>query len=161
MLPKIELDDLDNKILVILIRDARTPFLEIAKKLDVSSGTIHVRFNKLKEAGVIKGSSIELDFERLNFSLSAFIGINLYNARDHKTVVEKLKTLPEILEIYFTTGKHNLMIKALAKSTREFHLFLIDKIQSIDEIQSTETLIILNEISKPQSTHKFISNLIK
>jgi Lrp/AsnC family transcriptional regulator for asnA, asnC and gidA len=139
-----EIDNLDRALLELLIADARTPFLEIAKKLNVSGGTIHVRFNKLREAGIIRGSHIDIDFAVLQFSIAAFVGINLQNARDYNVVKEKLKQLPNVKEIHFTTGKHSLFIKVLAKNTRDFHVFLTEKIQAMDEIQSTETLIILD-----------------
>lgn len=139
-----EIDNLDRALLELLHKDARTPFLEIAKKLNVSGGTIHVRFNKLKLAGIIRGTHVDIDFAAVGFTISAFIGINLQNAREHKSVKEKLARLPNVTEIHFTTGKHNLFIKVLAKNTRDFHLFLTEKVQTIDEIQSTETLIILD-----------------
>lgn len=139
-----EIDNLDRNILTILARDARTPFLEIAKRLQVSGGTIHVRFNRLRALGIIQGSHLAIDYAALGLTVAAFVGINLHNARDNNVVKDKLKQLPNVTEIYFTTGKHGLFVKVLAKDTRDFHLVLTEKIQSLVEIQSTETLIILN-----------------
>jgi Lrp/AsnC family transcriptional regulator, regulator for asnA, asnC and gidA len=138
-----ELDNLDYEILRELQKDARRPFQEIARELIVSGGTIHVRFNKLKEAGVIKGSHLRLDPQKLGYDIMAFVGINLHNARDYKMVIEELKRLPEILEAHYTTGKYNIFLKILAQSTRGLHNFLIERIQLIPQIQSTETLISL------------------
>lgn len=142
-----EIDNLDRSILTILAHDARKPFLEIAKTLKVSGGTIHVRFNRLKALGIVRGTHLDIDYAALGFTVSAFVGINLHNARDNNTVKDKLKNLANVTEIYFTTGEHGLFIKVLAKNTRDFHLFLTEKIQSLTEIQSTETLIILDSES--------------
>lgn len=139
-----EIDNLDRNILTILAHDARIPFLEIAKRLNVSGGTIHVRFNRLKALGIIRGTHLAIDYAAMGLSVAAFVGINLHNARDNNLVKDKLKQLPKVTEIYFTTGKHGLFIKVLAKDTRDFHLFLTEQIQSLLEIQSTETLIILD-----------------
>ena len=141
---KLKLDDLDKKILVKLLSDSRTSYQEIARDLIVSGGTIHVRINKMKEAGVIKGSKLVLDVGKLGLEFQAFVGINLVNARDYKTVLEKLKDFPEIVEVHYTTGGFSLFAKTLTKNSKEFHLFLIEKLQSIQEIQSTETIISLD-----------------
>ena len=139
-----KLDELDKKILEKLLSDSRTSYQEIARDLIVSGGTIHVRINKMKEAGVIKGSKLVLDVGKLGLEFQAFVGINLVNARDYKTVLEKLKDFPEIVEVHYTTGGFSLFAKTLTKNSKEFHLFLIEKLQSIQEIQSTETIISLD-----------------
>ena len=110
------LDDLDKKILAKLILNSRTSYQEIARDLIVSGGTIHVRINKMKEAGVIKGSKLVLDVAKLGLEFQAFVGINLVNARDYKSVLEKLKCLPEIVEVHYTTGGFSLFAKVLTKT---------------------------------------------
>jgi Lrp/AsnC family transcriptional regulator for asnA, asnC and gidA len=74
----------------------------------------------------------------------SFIGINLHQAGDHTRVVEKLKQMPEVVEAHFTTGSYSLFIKVFVASTSGLHRFLVDKLQSISEVQSTETLISLD-----------------
>lgn len=138
-----EIDNLDREILKELQKDARRSFQEIARDLIVSGGTIHVRYNKLKEIGVIKGSKLLVDPTKLGYDICAFVGINLHNARDYKTVIKQLKTMPEILEAHYTTGKYNIFLKIIAKSTRGLHDFLIERLQETPQIQSTETLISL------------------
>lgn len=139
-----ELDNTDREILRELRRDARVSFQDIARRLVVSGGTVHVRVQKMREAGVIKGFKVILDEEKLGFDVCAFIGINLHNARDYPAVLEKLRGFPEITEVHYTTGGYSMFIKILAQSTRGLHHFLVDKLQKIDEIQSTETLISLD-----------------
>ncbi len=155
MAPDYEIDKLDGEILRALQRDARRPFQELARDLLVSGGTIHVRFNKLKEQGVIRGSRIVVDPVRIGYDVCAFVGINLHNARDYKTVIKQLRGVPEILEAHYTTGKYNIFLKIVARSTRGLHDLLIERLQSIPEIQSTETLIsleapILREVPVPR-----------
>ena len=74
---KIKLDDLDRQILDVLIENTRTPFTDIAKKMNVSAGTIHIRVKKMEDSGVIKGSSLTIDYEKLGYAFIAYVGIYL------------------------------------------------------------------------------------
>ena len=60
-----ELDTLDKKILSILMKDANTPYTEIAKTLNVSGGTVHVRMKKLEDKGIVSGASLLVNYAEL------------------------------------------------------------------------------------------------
>lgn len=141
---KYEIDNLDRKILKILQADAKTPFSEIAQKLIVSGGTIHQRVSKLEAAGIIQGSKYIIDYSKLGYDVNILLGIHLKNAKDCPSVIEQLRKLPEVIEAYYTTGNYALIIRVINKSIAEYHRFLIDKLQSIKEIQSTESYICLD-----------------
>ena len=74
---KVKLDEVDHQILDILIDNTRVPFTDISKRLFISAGTVHVRVKKMEEAGIIKGSSLNLDYVKLGYSFIAYIGIFL------------------------------------------------------------------------------------
>jgi Lrp/AsnC family transcriptional regulator for asnA, asnC and gidA len=139
-----KLDKLDKEILRRLLSDSRESFQELARELGVSGGTIHVRVNKMKEVGIIQGSKLIVDFSRLGLEVTAFVGVNLTSAKDYVTALRKMKKFPEITEVHYTTGQYSMFVKVVAKSTKNLHLFLIEKLQSIPEVQSTETLISLD-----------------
>lgn len=145
MTAKYEIDTIDKQILEYLKEDARMPFTEIAKKLIVSGGTIHQRINKMTEAGIIKGSKIIIDYAKLGYDVTTLLGIYLQSAKDLSQVVEKLRNLDEVIEVYYTTGSYALIIKVRTKTTDDYYLFLMKKLQSIPEIQSTESFICLNQ----------------
>ncbi|MBC74832.1 MAG: transcriptional regulator AsnC [Halobacteriovoraceae bacterium] len=147
-----EIDNLDRQILAQLLKDARTPFLEIARKLIVSGGTIHQRIEKLKKMGVIEGSKFELNLQKLGYDVTVFLGIHLTNAKDLNMVIEKLKAMPEVVEAHYTTGNYALLIKLHTKSIRDFHTFLAERLQSIEAIQSTESFISLDQPIKREIT---------
>lgn len=136
-------DLLDNQILEALLKDARTPFAELAKRFNVSAGTIHVRVEKMKQAGIITGAQITIEPKALGYDVCCFIGINLKSAGDYPTVIAKLNALEEVVEAYYTTGNYNVFVKVMCQSIDGLQHVLINRIQSIDEIQSTETLISL------------------
>ncbi|GAB4021815.1 MAG: transcriptional regulator AsnC [Bdellovibrio sp.] len=139
-----QIDDLDRAILNRLQQDSRVSFQEIARELIVSGGTIHVRVNKMKEEGIIQGSKLVIDFQKLGLEVTSFVGINLASAGDYPSALKKLKKFPEITEVHYTTGNYSMFIKVVTKSTKDLHLFLTEKLQPIPEVHSTETLISLD-----------------
>jgi Lrp/AsnC family transcriptional regulator for asnA, asnC and gidA len=139
-----EIDRLDKQILGELLKDARRPYLEIARKLKVSGGTIHQRMEKMKELGVVKGSKIIIDYKKLGQGMVVFLGLHLHNAKDISRVVKKLQKLDEVTETHYTTGNYALLTKVIVRDIDHFHNFLTKKLQVIEEIKSTESLINLD-----------------
>lgn len=136
-------DELDLLIIALLMKDAKTPYSEIGNKLNVSGGTIHVRIKKLENLGVIKGSTLNIDYAKLGFNLIAFLGIQLTEGKLHEEVVKKLNEIPEIVELHYTTGTYNMFAKIICLNSEHLSQILIEKITSIDGIARTETTISL------------------
>jgi Lrp/AsnC family transcriptional regulator, regulator for asnA, asnC and gidA len=139
------IDTLDRRILTILIADARTPFVEVARKCKVSGAAVHQRIAKLEEAGVISGSQFKLSPKALSYMTCAFIGIqvNLTSNSTHDEVFEKIKQIPEIVECHHISGKYSLLIKIYTHNNEHLKQIIVEKIQSIPEITFTETFISL------------------
>jgi Lrp/AsnC family transcriptional regulator, regulator for asnA, asnC and gidA len=150
-LPRVaDLDDTDHQIISILMLDARTPFTDIAKQINVSSGTIHVRMKKLEDMGVVKGSYLQVDYAKLGYDIAAFLGIYLDKSDLYDEVAEALKGIPEIVFANYTTGLYNIFAKIVCRDTEHLKFVLHDKIQKIKGIQRTETFISLEEsINRP------------
>lgn len=143
-----EIDNLDLKILSILIEDAMTPYTEIAKQLIISGGTVHVRMKKLETLGIVKGSQLVIDTVKIGYDVCAFVGIYLEKGSIYKKVVKEFKTIHEIVELHYTTGKYSMFAKIVCKDTHHLRSVLNDKIQAIQGISSTETIISLEESIK-------------
>ena len=139
-----DIDTLDLSILEYLQVDSRRPYLEIARNLNVSGGTVHARINKMKELGIIQGSKIIIDYEKLGFSIFSFVGVKLAKAGSTNEVQAALKAIPEIVEIHYTTGSYSLLLKVVARSMQDLYRLLSLSLQRIDDIQSTETFVVLN-----------------
>ncbi|HDL6305186.1 TPA: transcriptional regulator AsnC, partial [Mannheimia haemolytica] len=122
---------------------------EMAKVFGVSAATIHVRVEKMRQAGIIESTKIVVDERKVGYDVCCFIGIILKSAKDYDKVIAKLSEFNEVVEAYYTTGNYSIFIKVMTHTIEELHSVLAGKIQSIDEIQSTETLISLqNPISR-------------
>lgn len=141
---KFRLDEVDHQILDMLIENTRIPFTDIAKKLLISAGTVHVRVKKLEEAGIIKGSSLTLDYQKLGYSFIAYVGIFLERTSQTKFVLERIHSIPYITVAHITTGKFNIFCKVRAKNTKHAKdiIFMIDDIEGVSR---TETMISLEE----------------
>ena len=157
---KIKLDEVDHQILDILIDNARIPFTDISKKLLVSAGTVHVRVKKMEDAGILKGSSLNLDYEKLGYSFIAYIGIYLERNDLTEKVLSELEKIPNITVAHITTGKFNIYCKLRAKDTRHAK-DLIFKIDDISGISRSETMISLEESinDKKRLMHTIFSDL--
>ena len=147
MINKFHLDSLDKRILTFLTKNARMPFLEVARKCGVSGAAIHQRVQKMIEEGVIKGSQFILDTKMLGYNTCAFVGIqvNLTRESTHEEVFKKISEIPEIVECHHITGKYSLLAKILTHNNEHLKKLLVEKIQSIKEITGTETFISLEE----------------
>jgi Lrp/AsnC family transcriptional regulator for asnA, asnC and gidA len=140
---QLPIDQLDKMILHALMDNARVQYTELAKKFNVSAGTIHVRVEKMKQADIITGTKVTINEKKLGYDVCCFIGINLKNAKDYPTTIKRLEALEEVVEAYYTTGNYSIFIKVVTLSIEHLQDVLINKIQTIDAIQSTETLISL------------------
>jgi Transcriptional regulators len=145
------IDKLDKDIIDTLLENADMPYTEVAKKLFVSSGTIHVRMKKLRDQlGIVRGANLNIDHTKLGYDITAFIGIFLEKSSLYETVTEKLKTIPEIVSAHYTTGNYSIFARIICKDTDHLRTVLSDKVQSIKGIQRTETFISLDEsIDRP------------
>ncbi|SDB37321.1 Lrp/AsnC family transcriptional regulator, regulator for asnA, asnC and gidA [Pseudidiomarina indica] len=144
------IDNLDKLIISTLQDNARVSYAEMAKSFGVSPATIHVRVEKLRQAGIITGTHIRVDARKLGYDVCCFIGINLARAGDYPNALAKLQALPEVIEAHYTTGKYSIFVKVMVPSIDDLQQLLIHKIQSIAEVQATETLISLQQpIQRP------------
>ena len=115
------IDFLDKRILDYLQKDARMPYLEIARKCKVSGAAIHQRIQKMKESGVISGARIELSPKGMGFMTCAYIGIqvNLTSTSTHEEVFRKIRQIPEIVECHHISGKYSLLIKIYTRNNEQ------------------------------------------
>jgi len=141
---KFKLDEIDHQILDMLIDNTRVPFTDIAKKLLISAGTVHVRVKKMEEAGIIRGSSLTLDYKKLGYSFIAYVGIFLQNTSQTKFVLERINQIPYVTVAHITTGKFNIFCKVRAKDTMHAK-DIIFKLDDIEGVYRTETMISLEE----------------
>lgn len=139
-----QFDNLDLKILNVLARNARKPFLEIARECNVSGAAIHQRIQKLMAAGIIKGFETIINHETVGYDTCAYIGFFLNDPSRFTEIVERLKEIPEIVECHYTTGKYDIFIKVYARNNEYLLDFIHRKLQALG-VGRTETIISFKE----------------
>lgn len=139
-----KIDEIDKQILDVLIENTRTPFTDIAKKLSISAGTVHVRVKKMEESGIIQGSSLTVDYDKLGYTFIAYIGVFLDKTSQTQFVLERINEIPYVTVAHITTGKFNIFCKIRAKDTSHAKRIIFE-LDDIEGVSRTETMISLEE----------------
>ena len=145
-----KIDHLDQKILGFLIKNARMPFLEIARDCGISGAAVHQRVKKMEEAGIITGSRLLVKPKALGLEVCAFIGVYLTQSSKYAETIEVFKNVPEIVECHFVTGSYPILLKVYCRDHEHLMDVLVNTIQPIPSVSNTETLISLNEAIERQ-----------
>ncbi len=152
---KVNIDKIDKKILQFLVKNARMPFLEIARECGISGAAIHQRVKKLTDQGIIKGSSLEVDPKSLGYDVCAIVGIQVTEPVMGPTIAEALKSIKEVVECHYVTGKNHLMVKMYCLDNDHLMRALNDMLK-IPGVGNTETFI---SLSQPFSRQIDVSHL--
>jgi Lrp/AsnC family transcriptional regulator for asnA, asnC and gidA len=150
MTDKYYVDEIDQKILAYLVKNARMPFLEIARECGISGAAIHQRVRKMEEAGIIDGSRMIVKPKSLGYDVCAFVGVQFSSANKYKGVVDALKNMQEVVECHFITGAYALLLKIYCKDNEHLMEVLVNTIQNIPGVLNTETFISLDQAFERQ-----------
>ena len=147
MARKLHIDTLDKRILTLLMKDVRMPFVEVARQCNVTGSAIHQRVQKLIENEVIDKDTFRVNPKALGYFTLAFVGmqINLVKQRTHEEVFNHISSIPEVVECHNITGKYSFLLKIYAHSNEHLKELLVDQLQSVVEVVATETFISLEE----------------
>ena len=108
------MDDMDRGILDALKEDARVSFREIAKRLNVSPDTVGNRYERLRNEGVIVGSTVVVDPSKLGYTFIARFGINVRPAYSSQ-VLEQIIKFPSVIIASKLVGSYDLMAITVVK----------------------------------------------
>ncbi len=140
-----KIDNLDRKILSIIMRNARIPSKDVAMECGVSRAAIHQRIQRLIDLDVIIGSGYNVNPKVLGYATCTYIGVNLERGAMYRDVVPEFEKIPEVVECHFTTGPYTMLIKLYARDNEHLMDLLNNKIQMIHGVTGTETLISLDK----------------
>ncbi|GGC58679.1 Lrp/AsnC family transcriptional regulator [Undibacterium terreum] len=140
---KPSLDDIDNKILALLMDNARLPVTTIAKQVDIARTTVIARINALEKRGVIAGYGLKLNQEMFQPAVRAYVGLSV-EARYAPSLMKFLQQLPEVETLCAVSGAIDYML-TLRCATTEVLDRLLDQIGALDGVRQTSTSIILSK----------------
>lgn len=140
-----KIDNLDRKILEIVMRNARIPSKDVAVVCGVSRAAIHQRIQRMIDLKVITGSGYHVNPKVLGYTTCTYIGVKLEKGSMYKDVVPELEKIPEVVECHFTTGPYTMLVKLYSRDNEHLMDLLNNHIQEIHGVISTETLISLEQ----------------
>ena len=145
-----QIDDVDRRILSFLVKDARMAYLEIARECGVSGAAIHQRVRKLEANGVITGSRLLVKPSALGLNVCAFVSIVVTETNKIPEVIDALKRIPEVVECHFVTGKATMLVKMYCTDNNQLMDIMMNSILCLPCIQSTDTMLSLEEAFERQ-----------
>ena len=135
------LDAIDTQILTELMVDAQTPFLQIAKKIGVSHGTVGKRFEKMKKDGIIGSCSVLIDGRKLGDEGTVFLMLSCAREANKATVMENLEKIPDLYLIVELMGDYDFLAWARLKNMKQLAQLVVE-IRQNAEIDRMETLLL-------------------
>jgi len=158
-----KLDEIDLHIISRLLKDAQTPYKEIAKELNITRQTVAKRVRKLLKNGIITGVHCVIDYQKIGFPIMALILANMKEFTE-KTIQEALKWAKQnnvsILYWGTMTGRWDVFLIVIFRNVREMELFLM-KSREMNIFENTETSIIMNLYRRPEEWQPAINILLE
>ena len=140
-----QLDPTDQRILGFLAKNARMPFLEIARECGVSGAAIHQRVKRLEANGIIAGSRILVKPKALGLNVCAFVAVSLSKAEHYEEIVAELKKIPAVVECHFVAGDFALLLKIYCLNHEHLMKVIMHSIQKVPYVVKTHTYVSLDE----------------
>jgi len=142
-----KIDHVDKTILSLLQSNARMSNAELSEKVNLSPTPCLRRLRKLEENGLIRHYAAVLDQKKLGFTVSAYVFVNLEkNTKENgKTFETAIGLLPEVLECSVVAGRHDYVLKVVARNLEDYDRFMKESLAEVTPIADLESMIILNQ----------------
>ena len=147
----IKLDKADLEIIEILKGDSKRSTREIAKQINLHVTTVYNRIQRLEENGIIKNYTVSLDQSKLGYKLIAYVclhyDISVWGKKSNREDLKKrLKALPNIEEIKYIIGRHDILLKFCLRDMDNLNVVLLDHLRKIPGLGQTETFLVLEDV---------------
>ncbi len=140
------LDDIDRKILRMLVEDSRKSFREIAKSLGIAVGTAYNRIKRLEELDVIKAYTVVVDQNKIGYGLTTVILIQA-EGRYLEELEKEAAKLDAVTCVYDITGDFDIAIIARFKNSYDLNVFIKSMLKN-PHIKKTVTNVVLNVVKE-------------
>ena len=155
-------DEIDAKIITAMSSDSRRSYGEVGVEVGLSTAAVHERVKKLVERGVIEHFGLKLNAEKLGLHMTAFVAIRNERAQHCRDVAQRLRELPELLELHSVAGEYDFIAKVRSTHAKALEEVLY-KIKAIEGIaRTTSTVVLTTEFEErpPGMHHCFDSNKV-
>ena len=142
-----DVDDVDRHLLDLLRDDGRLSVNELAARANISRANAYQRVNRLRESGVIRRFTIDVDPKRLGLSVTALILVDI-EQHSWREAAGRMLELPGVDYVGFTTGMFDLMLRVRAADMDTLRDVVLERLQAFPEVRSTQTSFVLDEVTR-------------
>ncbi len=143
------IDSKDVQILQKFKKDSRMPMGIIGKSMNVSKATVSRRVSKMEEDRIIRNYSIDIDLSSLGV-MKSLVSIQVIGSPVNE-VVDTLKQLKEIGDIYKTFGDHNIVCEVYTRNVNELYEMIQSKILTIYSVKNVQVDAIIEKLTLHES----------
>ncbi|MFD8495306.1 Lrp/AsnC family transcriptional regulator [Amycolatopsis sp. NPDC059657] len=136
------MDDLDRTLLTELQRDATQAYAALGQAVGLSAGAAHERVRKLRDQGVIRRTTVDVDPAAVGRGVMAYVLIEANAWMGDSPTKTALEELPEVVEAHVIAGPASLLVKVRTSTTEELQAAL-RRLFSIDGVTGTQTIVVL------------------
>jgi len=136
------IDATDRRLIAALRSRPRASITELSRRTNLARGTVQTRLDRLHKQGVITGHGPDLAPSASGYSVVAFATLSIAQG-GHDALVERLASVPEILEVHVITGSGDLLCRVVAHTNDHLHE-LIQRIVAMPEVTRTDTQLALS-----------------
>lgn len=138
-------DVFDLRILTALQRDARIPMPELAEQVGLSAPACYRRVRALRESGAIEREVALVTPDAMGLSVTMIVLVTL--ERDKGRIVDelvgKLRAAEEVIDIWYVTGDHDLVLHVAAENMSTYDAFTRRALHAEEHVRSFKTLVVL------------------
>jgi Lrp/AsnC family leucine-responsive transcriptional regulator len=135
-------EELDQRIVQLLLQDGRMSYTDLGKATGLSTSAVHQRVRRLEQRGVVRGYTAIVDPEAVNLALTAFISVQPVDPRAPDDTPERLVGLPEIEACHSVAGDENYILKVRVPGPGDLE-DLLARIRTAAGV-STRTTVVLS-----------------
>lgn len=143
------MDEKDHKIIEELMENAEQSITELAAKLRIPRTTVQERVKRLKQLGVIKKYTIQVNYSKLGKPATAFILISFeQGAMSQKKLAQEIAKLPEVVEAHLITGEWDILVKVRTDSMQSIGSLVVDKLRTMEGVGKTMTCVSFSAVKE-------------
>ena len=147
------IDSIDRSIMRVLQKEGRLSNKELAERVGLSAAPCWQRLRRLEDEGYIKGYKADINLEKLDYGEVVLLEVQLerHDKESVRAFGDAVALIPEILEVYLTTGSFDYFIKVAVGGTKDYEEFLQDRLYHVPGIRNTRSVFTLRCVKQSSS----------
>ncbi|MFZ3568587.1 Lrp/AsnC family transcriptional regulator [Streptomyces sp. BH097] len=134
------MDDIDRKLIAVLQRDATTAYAALGKEVGLSAGAAHERVRKLRERGVVRRTTVDVDPAALGQGVLAYVMVE--SSAWMGDAADAFAAIPELVEAHVIAGSASVLVKVRSATTEQLQ-DVLRRLYGIEGVSGTQATVVL------------------